>query len=318
MTASITNLPAVMREQWVERIAKAWRRTTESIIETGTIIADAKRGLPHGEFLKMVGDELPFSRQVAHRLMTVARNAVLSNVDSIPHLPPSWSALYELSKLDPPTLVAKIKDGTVNPKTTRRDVMAWRKQPPPGEATPMDQPTATPPKLSGPVFRVPVGKTVSGMCREGIELERTGTPSDDAAKAIGIGAAHYRQARTIVRLADMELNPADAETVRRACALMDETKRSKAAYEMVRPIVEQVWGRGRRRRDEQVAQRRVESFKTALAIIVEACTRGRDIDVPPLTQQDAESAIEQVGEASTALKAIAANIKRVDHGRANL
>ena len=184
----------------------------------------------------------------------------------------------------------------------------------------MEQPNATTPKPNaGTIFRVPDGKTVSSMCREGIELERTGTSTEDAAKAVGIGVTHYRQVRTIVRLADIEgLSAADAEIVRRACALMDESKRSKAAYEMVRPIVEQVWGRGRRRRDEQVAQRRIESFKTALTIIVEACTRGRDIDVPPLSPEDARNASEQIGEATTALKAIAANIKKVDHGRARI
>jgi hypothetical protein len=44
--------------------------------------------------------ELPFSRQTAFRLMSIAGGSRLTNVAHGQHLPPSWRTLYELTKLD--------------------------------------------------------------------------------------------------------------------------------------------------------------------------------------------------------------------------
>jgi hypothetical protein len=42
----------------------------------------------------------------------------------VSHLPAAWGTLYEIAKLAPDVLEAKIADGTITPETTRKDVAA--------------------------------------------------------------------------------------------------------------------------------------------------------------------------------------------------
>src|SRR5262245_28158895 len=58
--------------------------------------------------------------------MKVARHPILSNTAHARLLPPSWMALYELTKLPEEELVAYLNDGTIHPKMERKDVMNIR------------------------------------------------------------------------------------------------------------------------------------------------------------------------------------------------
>jgi hypothetical protein len=109
-----------------DRIAAAWGKQVESIIETGRVLLGAKEELEHGSFLAMVKLELPFGRHVAQRVMKIAQNPILSKGDHGRLLPPSYQTLYELTKLPNDILVAKLKDGSIHPKLERKDVRAMR------------------------------------------------------------------------------------------------------------------------------------------------------------------------------------------------
>src|SRR3974390_2443080 len=63
------------------------------------LLEAAKAELKHGEWKIMVKDELPFSRETAHRLIVVAQDQKLRNVAHAQHLPAHWFTLYELTKL---------------------------------------------------------------------------------------------------------------------------------------------------------------------------------------------------------------------------
>lgn len=106
------------------RIAAAWGKQVASIIETGQCLIEAKEELDHGAFEVMVQSKLPFGRNTAHRLRAIAEHNIISNVAHGPLLPPSWRTLYELTKLPPEILLAKIKDGSIHPKLERKDVRA--------------------------------------------------------------------------------------------------------------------------------------------------------------------------------------------------
>ena len=54
--------------------------------------------------------------------MKIASHPVLSNTAHARYLPPHWMTLHALTKLDESTLKAKIQDGTITPKTQRKDV----------------------------------------------------------------------------------------------------------------------------------------------------------------------------------------------------
>jgi hypothetical protein len=54
--------------------------------------------------------------------MQIAGEKRLTNVSPGKHLPPSWTTLYELTKLDDDTLERKLRDGTIHPGMRRKDV----------------------------------------------------------------------------------------------------------------------------------------------------------------------------------------------------
>jgi hypothetical protein len=82
----------------------------------------AKRALPHGEFERMIEGSLPLSASTAQRLMSIARNPVLSDPAHVQLLPPCWGTLYVLSRWPPKFLLAMIADGTIGPHTERHDI----------------------------------------------------------------------------------------------------------------------------------------------------------------------------------------------------
>ena len=126
---NLTRLPAILHRHFVKEITKAYQKSCESIIETGKLLIQARDQLPPGKFEKMITSDLPFKRNTAYRLIAIAEHPVTSNVAHVPHLPAQWSTLYELTKLDDDTLLAKIEDGTVTPKLERKDAIALRRPP---------------------------------------------------------------------------------------------------------------------------------------------------------------------------------------------
>jgi hypothetical protein len=112
------------RTQWATRIWAVWQKSVDNIIETGRLLHAAKADpkMQHGEWGTMVESDLPFNRHTAHKLMQIAGDKRLTNVSPGKHLPPSWTTLYELTKLDDDTLERKLRDGTIYPGMRRKDV----------------------------------------------------------------------------------------------------------------------------------------------------------------------------------------------------
>jgi hypothetical protein len=110
--------------KWSRLICAAWQKSTAAIIEIGRLLIQARNGLEHGQWLKLVQAELPFNQGTAQRLMTIAQHPVLANTTHMSHLPPSWGTHYELTKLSEAQFKAKLSDGTINPKMERRHVAA--------------------------------------------------------------------------------------------------------------------------------------------------------------------------------------------------
>jgi hypothetical protein len=112
------------RTQWATRIWAVWQKSVDNIIETGRLLHAAKADpkMQHGEWGTMVESDLPFNRHTAHKLMQIAGDKRLTNVSQGKHLPPSWTTLYELTKLDDDTLERKLRDGTIHPGMRRKDV----------------------------------------------------------------------------------------------------------------------------------------------------------------------------------------------------
>jgi len=129
MTVSIKSLARerTSPSEWSVRIAGAWTKAAEAILETGKLLNEAKRALPHGEFARMLqSSDLPFSERTAQRLMAIARHPILSNPTHVSLLPPAWSTLSALCQVPGDTLRLKFESGAVHPGLRRGEVREWR------------------------------------------------------------------------------------------------------------------------------------------------------------------------------------------------
>jgi hypothetical protein len=111
------------RAHWASRIATAWRKSLEAILETGRLLTAAKGELDHGEFLAMIERDLPFGPSTAQRLMKIAADERLTNTAHGPFLPPSWRTLYELTKAGDELFEAWLSTGKIRSDMERGEVL---------------------------------------------------------------------------------------------------------------------------------------------------------------------------------------------------
>jgi Protein of unknown function (DUF3102) len=121
-------IPFKTRASYAAEIVRAWQHSVDSIITVGRLIAEAKAELRHGEFSAMIRADLPFGPRTARRLMAVAQHPVIAKGTHASVLPPSWTTLYELTRLPEETLEAKIAEGVIHAGIERKDVAALRRQ----------------------------------------------------------------------------------------------------------------------------------------------------------------------------------------------
>ena len=114
-------------------ITTSWQRQVRDVIATGHLLIRAHDDLinVHGAWSSMVRNDLPFNIKTAIKLMAIARHPVLSKGSHGNRLPASWTTLYQLSLIDPPTLKRLITSGAVNSRTERSDIERMRRIAPP-------------------------------------------------------------------------------------------------------------------------------------------------------------------------------------------
>jgi hypothetical protein len=118
---------------YADQINTIWKKGAVHFIQCGQLLIDAKAELAHDAFTVMVKNKLAFDASVARKLVCVANNQVLCAHGH--KLPPCWTSLYELSKLDDETLKAKLADGTIHSGMERKHALALK---PKSKRTPTD------------------------------------------------------------------------------------------------------------------------------------------------------------------------------------
>jgi len=306
--SEIIELSQARINTYVTRIKGAWQKGVESILETGRLLVEAKRELPGG-FLAMIECDLPFGWSTAERLMKIAEHPVLGDSAHAPNLPPSWMTLYELTKLAPDELRTKLAAGAIHPSVDRRTVTLMLQKQRAGEGNDDAEAEGAPP-TNGVRIPVPPGMTLESMCRQVMQLEADGVSRTEARKRFGLGERGYREAMTIVQLADRDdLGERDADLVRKVLAEMNSTQRTHRGFMKVKEIADRVWGRKSERGDRS-RQKRIEEFHHATTIAAETCQRVSEINIPPLSNEEVEDALKQIREASAALRRLIARIER--------
>jgi hypothetical protein len=111
-------------EQWAQTIRADLGQAVAGFVAAGRHLAQAKAQMKHGEWLPWIERELPIGRTAVDMLMAIGAHAALSNYQHAGNLPPAWTTLYELSRLDPPLLEAAITAGHVHPELERKAAAA--------------------------------------------------------------------------------------------------------------------------------------------------------------------------------------------------
>ena len=106
--------------KYAQRVTACQRKGVGSIIECGRLLITAKDELKHGEFLKMIENNLPFKRSTAQALMKIANDKRITKNQHAGCLPAHWSTLMKLTQLPDAALEARIADGTIHPGLERR------------------------------------------------------------------------------------------------------------------------------------------------------------------------------------------------------
>lgn len=111
------------RQEWAEVINADWRKSIDSIIQTGRDLAAAKAELDSSNFLAMVDADLPFTSGTAEKLIRIANHPAINKM-STSTLPPSWAVLSELTKLSKADFTDAANRGLIDSNTDARRARA--------------------------------------------------------------------------------------------------------------------------------------------------------------------------------------------------
>jgi hypothetical protein len=114
--------------EWVTLINGAWRKAPEAYINTGKQLLAAKEELPRDEFESIIKLKLAFEASVARKLICIGANPIICA--HVHKLPPCWSTIYELTKLDYAVLQVAFENAAIHPKMKRKDVRVLAGKPP--------------------------------------------------------------------------------------------------------------------------------------------------------------------------------------------
>jgi hypothetical protein len=108
------------RQEWAARINSSWRKATQSIIQTGCYLNAAKGAMDPADYKAMLEKDLHFDRATAVKLIAIAKDErICSHVN---RLPPHFTALYELTKIEGNVFEAAIANEKIHPGMERKYV----------------------------------------------------------------------------------------------------------------------------------------------------------------------------------------------------
>ena len=122
--------PCQTREEYVREIHKLWTEAQAKFLAIGRYLVAAKANLDvngkRGDYERMINNDLPFSRQVAHQLRVVAE-AVDSGRLGEGEMPRGYSTAFLLASLPDEQLTVARQRGLVSPAVARARVLEFRR-----------------------------------------------------------------------------------------------------------------------------------------------------------------------------------------------
>lgn len=110
-------------EDLAAQISSKWRESCQLILETAALVKNAQTTLTERQFLDLVS-QLPMTQSTVNKLLTIADNVMLTQ--SIKHLPPHWTTIYEISQLTRQQIHEAITQGVIHPSAERSDIITYK------------------------------------------------------------------------------------------------------------------------------------------------------------------------------------------------
>lgn len=108
-------------EHWAEIIRSKWQDNVKSIFAVALDIETSHEELGPAMWLKMMRDELKWSKQTGYKLLAIARDDKLAEV-AHERLPASWQTLFELTRLTPEQFETGLSAGIIHAGMERKDI----------------------------------------------------------------------------------------------------------------------------------------------------------------------------------------------------
>ncbi len=120
------NVTTTDTDRAVVRIAGAWSKTIDALLDTARLLVTYERQSNWVIIKERLQVDGIMGASVISMMLGIGRDARLQQPEIRKRLPPSYNALYLLSKLDDAVIDAKVKEDALTPALTVEDVRSWR------------------------------------------------------------------------------------------------------------------------------------------------------------------------------------------------
>jgi hypothetical protein len=116
------------RQDFAREIRTLWDDARDRVLRIGKMLVQAKATLGHGEFERMIDQDLPFTKSVAFQIRTVYES-IQSGQFSAEELPAPYSIAYQLVSLkDPDKLQQARAEGLIRPDVKRSEIIKFKRR----------------------------------------------------------------------------------------------------------------------------------------------------------------------------------------------
>jgi hypothetical protein len=121
-------VPTRTDDEWAAMVRRDLAKTVSGIVAAGRHLAEWKADTTHGDFLALVEETTTLTPRTVQMLMRIGRHPVIRKAQHASLLPPHWTTLYELSRMDEQQLGQAIGDDRITPELQRKDAKAIVRQ----------------------------------------------------------------------------------------------------------------------------------------------------------------------------------------------
>jgi hypothetical protein len=127
MTA-VQKTPPATRAAFAVRITDGYKRIYRDVLAIGAMLVEARDALPHGEFLRMLETDLPFSQRTAYNYILEWTIAAREDLQPAASLSPSYTVRAEMERLTPAELAKGLDEGRLYQGVPREKVIEFRRE----------------------------------------------------------------------------------------------------------------------------------------------------------------------------------------------